>query len=118
LSNLGKHLANRFAKSRTGKIVAIVGTTLGVALMPEMASAITAPTAPAAGAAAPLGYDIYDVAVNGILKGPIGFVTGIGTIVFGATQLMKSWPIALMSVLGGTAIIKADTIVSSLGMLV
>jgi len=105
-------------RKNAGKFAVITGGALAVAVLPEMAAAITAPAAPAAGAPVPLAYDIYDVAVNGILKGPIGYVVGIATIVFGATQLIKAWPIALMSVLGGTAIIKSDTIVSSLGMMI
>lgn len=89
-----------------------IGALSALAVMPELAHAITAPVA------GDLAYDIYDVGVNKILKGPIGFVAGVATIGFGATQVMKAWPLALLSVLGGSAIIKADTIVASLGALI
>ena len=105
-------------KNNAGKVVAFTASSAGILLMPEMAMAITAPVAPATGAVAPLGYEVYDVAVNDLLKGPIGFVVGLGTIIFGALQITKSWPIALMSVLGGTVIIKADAVVTSLGALI
>jgi len=82
-------------------------------LFPEAASAITAP------AAGDFGYDIYDIAVNDILKGPIGFVGGLSTIVVGAVFAVKQQFMgAIPCILGGAAIIKADTIVTSLGMIV
>lgn len=94
------------------KKVAVLAAVGAAAIMPELAHAIVAP------ANTSLAYDIYDVGVNKILKGPVGFVAAVAAIGYGATQVMKAWPIALMSVLGGSAIIKADTIVTSLGALV
>lgn len=82
-------------------------------LFPETASAITAP------AAGDFGYDIYDIAVNDILQGPIGFVGGLACIVIGAVFAVKQQFMgAIPCVLGGAAIIKGDTIVQSLGMLI
>ena len=72
-------------------------------------------TAPAAGT---FGYDIYDVVVTQILSGPIGFVGGVVLIVWGASQLMRSWMTTIMCVIAGTVLIKAVTILTSLGMLV
>ncbi len=70
-------------------------------------------TTPAAGSFA---YDIYDVAVNSILKGPIGFVAGIAAIVLGAVQAIQGkMMMAFPAILGGAGLIKADTIVSSMG---
>ena len=69
--------------------------------------------APAAGTFA---YDIYDIAVNSILKGPIGFVGGVGAIVFGAIEAMRGRILeAVPAILGGAALIKADAIVMTLG---
>ena len=82
-------------------------------LFPETASAITAPSV------GDFGYDIYDIAVNDILKGPIGFVGGLATIVIGAVFAVKQQFMgAILCILGGAAIIKGDTIVTSLGMLI
>lgn len=114
MSLKGNHLTKKVWTKAVVAISVVVATTL----LPEMAHAITAPVAGVGGAADPLGYQIFDVAVNKILKGPIGFVAGVGIIGFGAMQVMKAWPIALMSVLGGSAMLKADAIVTSLGALV
>lgn len=78
-------------------------------------NAVLAFTAPAAGT---FGYDIYDVVVTQILSGPIGFVGGVVLIVWGASQLMRSWMTTIMCVIAGTVLIKAVTILTSLGMLV
>jgi hypothetical protein len=67
-------------------------------------------------AAADLGFAIYDVVVNDILNGPIGFVGGVLLIVFGAVNITKSWMLAVACVISGSAVIQADTIVTSLGL--
>jgi hypothetical protein len=73
-------------------------------------------TVPATGSFA---YDIYDIAVNSILKGPIGFVGGVGAIVFGAIEAMRGRVLeAIPAILGGAALLKADTIVQTLGCIV
>ena len=93
-----------------------------VAIMASLAAGIVvfapgvfAIAAPAAGSFA---YDVYDVVVVQVLGGPIGFVGGLATIVYGASQLMRSWMIAVLAIVSGTVIIKADTITASLGMLI
>ena len=74
------------------------------------AEAITAPTAGS------FAYDIYDVAVNSILKGPIGFVAGLSAIVLGSISAIKGqMMLAFPAILGGAGLIKADTIVNSMG---
>ena len=70
---------------------------------------------PAAGS---FGYDVYNTVVNDILGGPIGFVGGIFLIVWGATQLMRNWIMTIACVIAGTVLIKAVTILTSLGALV
>lgn len=80
---------------------------------PEAAQAITAP------AVGDFGYDIYDVAVNDILQGPIGFVGGLACIVIGAVFAVKQQFMgAVPCILGGAVIIKGNTIVESLGALI
>jgi hypothetical protein len=63
-------------------------------------------------------YDLYDVGVNKVLKGPIGFVGGVACLVASAATITKNWILSVIGVLGGTAIIKADTLVKSMGMLI
>lgn len=75
------------------------------------AFAITAPTTGS------FAYDLYDITVNKLLKGPAGFVAGVGAIIYGAASLItgKVMP-AVLGVLGGATLIKADAITSSLGL--
>jgi hypothetical protein len=74
-------------------------------------------TAPVAGSS--FAYDIYDIGVNSILKGPIGFVGGVGAIVFGAIQAIRGQILeAVPAILGGAALLKADSIVQTLGCIV
>jgi hypothetical protein len=72
-------------------------------------------TEPAAGSFA---FDIFDIGVNKILKGPIGFVGGVSAIVMGGifavqAKIMQAVP----AILGGATILKADSIVTSLGFM-
>lgn len=92
--------------------VLFLGLIAAMGLSAGVASAFTAP------AAGSLGYDVYDVVVNQLLSGPIGFVGGVILIVFGATQVMKQWLITVLCVIAGTVIIKAQSITTSLGALV
>ena len=96
-------------KLNRGMLAALM-LTAAVSVGPAMAF-----TAPAAGS---LGYDIYNVVVNQLLSGPIGFVGGVVLIVWGATQVMKQWLITVLCIIAGTVIITAQTIVTSLGALV
>jgi len=92
-----------------GLQAAFLALLLVLALSP-VAMAITAP---AAGAFA---YDVYDVAINSILKGPIGFVAGVVAIVFGAVAAIRAEVMyAIPAILGGAILLKADSIVTSLG---
>lgn len=76
------------------------------------AQAITAPTDGA------FAYDLYDIAVNKILKGPIGFVSGAAAIVLGAVSAIGGRiMMAIPCILGGAALIKADSITTTLGLL-
>jgi hypothetical protein len=64
------------------------------------------------------GGDIYDIAVNKILKGPIGTVAGIAAICIGAVSAIKGqYMAAIPAALGGVALLKADSILQSMGLI-
>ncbi len=93
----------------------VVGTLvgMGVLLNSPLAHAITAP------ATGSFAYDVYNIGVNSILKGPIGFVGGVATIVLGAIMAIQGKIMgAVPAVLGGAAMLKADSIVTSLGAII
>ncbi len=73
-------------------------------------------TRPAAGSFA---YDLYDIGVNQILLGPIGFVGGCACMVIGAIFAVKQVLLpAAGAVLGGAFLLKADSVVESVGALI
>lgn len=78
------------------------------------AQAVFAFTAPTQGSFA---YDAYDIAVNKVLKGPLGFVAGVGAMAFGAVSLLlgRFMP-AVTGILGGALLLKADALTRSLGL--
>lgn len=84
-------------------------------LLTVLAVGAQAFTAPAAGS---FGYDVYDIVVNQILGGPIGFIGGVFLIVWGASKVMTSWIITVLCVISGTILIRAEDLVVSLGALV
>lgn len=65
-------------------------------------------------------YDVYDIAVNKILNGPIGFVVGMGAMAAGGAAIVDKtrggWGIGIPMLLFGGALIKLDSIVTTLGM--
>ncbi|BCO09249.1 hypothetical protein GF1_16250 [Desulfolithobacter dissulfuricans] len=64
-------------------------------------------------------YDIYDVGVNQILKGPIGFVGGVGAMVAAGVMAIRQMLLpAAATVLGGAFLLKADSVVSTLGAII
>lgn len=89
---------------------------LALLLVLAIAPFANAFVAPVAGSFA---YDAYDIGVNKILKGPIGFVGGVLAIAFGAYMGIQAeiW-YAIASILGGAILMKADTVVASLGALI
>ncbi len=71
--------------------------------------------APAAGSFA---YDIYDIGVNSILKGAIGFMAGIAVLVVGIILVVRQMIVpGVFTTLSGAALLKADTIVTSMGLI-
>lgn len=64
------------------------------------------------------GYNIYDIAVEKVAKGPIGFVGGGWLIALGATKLNEGWTRALPFIVGGSCLIKVEDLTTSLGALI
>jgi len=70
---------------------------------------------PAAGSFA---FDIYDVAVNEILNGPIGFTGGVASMAMGAMMaIQQKIALALPCLLGGALLMTADTMTTALGVM-
>jgi hypothetical protein len=91
----------------------VIGAT--IVLVSLVASDAFAIGAPATGSFA---YDVYDIAVTKILKGPIGFVGGLGAVAYGAAlAIQQRIGGAIPALLGGGVLLKADEIVASLGLL-
>ncbi len=61
-------------------------------------------------------YNLYDIAVNQLLQGPLGFVGGVGCIVLGSINVFKHPVQAVPAILAGGCMLKADQIVTSLGL--
>ena len=63
-------------------------------------------------------YDVYDLTVNKILSGPIGFVAGLAGVALGAILAMQQRIMgAFPAILGGAVLIKAGSITESLGLI-
>jgi len=97
---------NRYS---TGMLV-VLALVLG--LSSEAAMAFTAPTAGS------FGYDIYDIVITKMLRGPLGWVGAAMLLIWGISQIMNQWLITVVCVIGATCIIKISTILTSLGALV
>ena len=104
-------MIKKYFKDVDKKKVLITAAIVSTALVSTMAFAITGP------AKGDFGYDLYDVAVNDMVKGAPGFVGGLAGIIVSASKLSSNWLWAGLGVLGSTAVIKADTITTSLGFL-
>jgi len=75
--------------------------------------AITAPTTTG------FAYSMYDIVVVKMLQGAIGFVSGLGLVIWGASMLPRgAYLPAAFTVAAGGMVIKADTIVTSLGLMI
>ena len=90
------------------------------ALMVGMASIAAVPDVFAiTGSATGFAGDIYSVVVEDMLKGPIGFVAGVGAIAFGAYSAVTSRILpAVSAIAGGAILLKADSIVDTMGALI
>ena len=99
-----KRLAALFPMGFKHKKEIVALTVMGAACIlaaPKVAEAFAAP------AAGTFAFDIYDIGVNQILKGPIGFAAGVGSMV-AAAVMAGSWkwqqdasrPLALNRIIG------------------
>ena len=80
------------------------------------ATNVMAMAVPAAGSFA---YDLYDIGVNQILLGPIGFVAGVACMVFAAILAIRQMILpAAGVVLGGAFLLKADAVVQTVGAII
>jgi hypothetical protein len=83
-----------------------------VLMNPDLSFAINPP------AQGSFAYDLYDIAVNKILQGPVGYVGGMAAMVMGAISLITGRVLpAIPAVLGGAALLKADTLIQGIGLL-
>ena len=90
-------------------VIAVTVVLLGSAL-PSFA--ITAPTSGS------LFYDVYDIVVNSMLKGAIGFVAAILVFMMGiGLFFMQKIIPGVIGVVCAALVIKADAIVTSLGLI-
>lgn len=104
IKNFFKKVNKKKALIATGIVSAAAASTTAFAI-----------TGPAPGA---FGYDLYDVAVNDMIQGAPGFVGGLAGVVVSASKLSQNWLYAGLGILGSTAVLKADTITTSLGYLI
>lgn len=103
---LGKSMSRLSKKSAVLFSIALGG------LFATTASAVTAP------AVGSFAYDLYDVGVNLILNGAPGFIAGMGSVIWSATKIQQDWKMAGLGILGGSALLKADDITTSLGVII
>lgn len=90
-------------------------TALAITALMSAGNAL-AMTTPAAGSFA---YDLYDIGVNQILLGPIGFVGGVACMVFAAIMAIRQMLLpAAGVVLGGAFLLKADAVVQTVGAII
>jgi hypothetical protein len=92
------------------KIVTMLAVLTAASLLSVNAMAMTVP------AAGSFAYDLYDIGVNQILLGPIGFVAGVACMVFAAILAIRQMILpAAGVVLGGAFLLKADAVVQTIG---
>jgi len=73
-------------------------------------------TVPAAGSFA---YDLYDIGVNQILLGPVGFTGGVACMCVAAILAIRQMILpAAGVVLGGAFLLRANTVVETIGALI
>jgi len=112
LGMLQNTLVAKLEDPKNAKYICLGMLALGALVL--TASQAGAFTAPAAGSFA---YTVYDVAVERILQGAIGFVAGVGAMVMGAVLAIQQKVLAAIpAILGGAILLNADTMVTTLGM--
>lgn len=101
-------------KSRQAIIITTMAVFTAACLL--ISANAMAMAVPAAGSFA---YDLYDIGVNQILLGPIGFVAGVACMVFAAILAIRQMILpAAGVVLGGAFLLKADAVVQTIGAMI
>ena len=73
-------------------------------------------TVPASGSFA---YDLYDIGVNQILLGPVGFTGGVACMCVAAILAIRQMILpAAGGLLGGAFLLRANTVVETIGALI
>jgi hypothetical protein len=100
-------------REKQGKNLTILVMVAALCLISSNAFAMTVP------AAGSFAYDLYDIGVNQILLGPIGFVAGVACMVFAAIMAIRQMILpAAGVVLGGAFLLKADAVVQTVGAII
>lgn len=104
-------IANQHSQSlQQAKVITALAVAFAVCLLSANAMAMAVP------AAGSFAYDLYDIGVNQILLGPIGFVAGVACMVFAAILAIRQMILpAAGVVLGGAFLLKADAVVQTVG---
>ena len=103
------------ARTVKGKspLKAAVMLTLLTMLCAGSALAMTTP------AATSFAYDIYNIGVNQILLGPIGFVAGVAFIILAAVLALRNMYVPAGGiVLAAAFMLNADTVITSMGAMI
>ncbi len=100
-------------KVKQSTIMTILAVMVAACLMSANAMAMAVP------AAGSFAYDLYDIGVNQILLGPIGFIAGVACMVFAAILAIRQMILpAAGVVLGGAFLLKADSVVQTIGAVI
>jgi hypothetical protein len=88
-------------------------TAIGLlAAVPMVAMAATVPTT------GDPGYELYDLFVNDLAQGPLGFVGAMALLIWGGSMIKDSYWKAGAAAVGGGVILKADALTQSFGAMV
>ncbi len=100
-------------KSRQIRIMTTMAVFTACLMITTNAMAMAVP------AAGSFAYDLYDIGINQILLGPIGFVAGVACMVFAAILAIRQMILpAAGVVLGGAFLLKADAVVQTIGAII
>jgi len=95
------------------KVTVVTAFLLSLLFVTSNAMAMAVP------AAGSFAYDLYDIGVNQILLGPIGFIAGVAFMCVAAILAVRQMILpAAGVVLGGAFLLKANTVVQTIGSMV
>jgi len=96
---------------KTTMLAMLLGA-FAVVCLPQIVSAMAAP------AAGDFMYTLYDVGITKGLKGPLGYVIGVGFFVAGAVVGSKNVMMGIPFFLASAVALSADKLTESLGMII